>query len=664
MSNNRGRHQQPRNFLIHAKSDGSRHYYEHDDRGSDRSGGGSGNPGGKGGYRKFRGGGGRGGRSNWDDERGSRYPDGHWRGGGGNNSGGSGYAGGGRRGGRDGSGRGHRGPQYKNNDVEMSGSNKNRYQDMYKHQGRRRDRGPRPPNMNNSLGWHKIIIREASDLNQQEVLEAIRELVREPFIPILYEVEGRSLVFYLEDNGSACQAITEISRRMTMPSGQRLSIYSNRSPPPNRHLTPPERNHVTQIMSQRYSVELKRLDLKNFHNDPTLVKEGIFCPLYRLPNMRIIMDIVVSNVPSVEEIDLSYNKLHTLEQLDRLASACSSLVRLSLKKNKLVNEMSLDKLNGLGIVELTLEGNPVCDKFRDSETYISAVRKRCPKVMFLDGQDLPKPIGFEVDDEVITLPTSIPQYYVQSSAKDLISVFLQQYYQIFDSNNRKPLDAAYTQHALFSLTCNFPETGPGAKYTGIYASENRNLRRVRCSDRRNKLMVQGRAAIASVLSSLPHTTHDAASFTIDVSVVEAQLMVAVVSGVFRQVADHSPPIRFFSRSLTIVPEGTGFCIANEQLYITSATVEQIKRAFKEPAIAPVPTSPTAAVESPASDTNAIRLKQEMIVKFTEASGMLPQYSELCLEGSGWDYQKAAEMFTKLKAENKIPPEYFPQNTST
>lgn len=58
--------------------------------------------------------------------------------------------------------------------------------------------------------------------------------------------------------------------------------------------------------------------------------------------------------------------------------------------------------------------------------------------------------------------------------------------------------------------------------------------------------------------------------------LQSQLIVAVVGGLFRQVADHSPPIRSFSRTLTVVPEGSGFCIANEQLYITTATVEQIK----------------------------------------------------------------------------------------
>lgn len=58
------------------------------------------------------------------------------------------------------------------------------------------------------------------------------------------------------------------------------------------------------------------------------------------------------------------------------------------------------------------------------------------------------------------------------------------------------------------------------RYTGLYARENRNLRRVRCKDRRNKLIVQGRAAIGAFLSDLPHTTHDAGSFIVDIPVAE------------------------------------------------------------------------------------------------------------------------------------------------
>lgn len=49
---------------------------------------------------------------------------------------------------------------------------------------------------------------------------------------VLHEVEGRSLVFCLEDNGPAVQAIYEISCRFTM-----LSKTINCSPPPNKPLT-------------------------------------------------------------------------------------------------------------------------------------------------------------------------------------------------------------------------------------------------------------------------------------------------------------------------------------------------------------------------------------------------------------------------------------------
>lgn len=70
------------------------------------------------------------------------------------------------------------------------------------------------------------------------------------------------------------------------------------------------------------------------------------------------------------------------------------------------------------------------------------------------------------------------------------------------------------------------------------------------------------------------------------------------------------------------------------MFISFMPVFSWQRAFKEPAIPPVatppaPVNPAVEVKSPtANDPNEARLKQEMIIKFTEASGMLPQYSEL------------------------------------
>lgn len=68
-----------------------------------------------------------------------------------------------------------------------------------------------------------------------------------------------------------------------------------------------------------------------------LVKEGIFCPLYRQPNMQIVVDIILQNIPLVEDIDLAQNKINSLNELERIVSTCSNLHRLNLKKNKVSN---------------------------------------------------------------------------------------------------------------------------------------------------------------------------------------------------------------------------------------------------------------------------------------------------------------------------------------
>lgn len=59
------------------------------------------------------------------------------------------------------------------------------------------------------------------------------------------------------------------------------------------------------------------------------------------------------------------------------------------------------------------------------------------------------------------------------------------------------------------------------------------------------------------------------------------MLVVTITGVFREIHGGSrrPPLRFFCRSLTIVPAGTGFCIINEQLHITNATDAQTRVGF-------------------------------------------------------------------------------------
>ena len=79
--------------------------------------------------------------------------------------------------------------------------------------------------------------------------------------------EGCDLVFYLEDNNSAVNSLTKLSRRISIGNGKSLYITAARALPPNTPLTEDQKEALLTILSSRYCVELKRLDLKYFHND-------------------------------------------------------------------------------------------------------------------------------------------------------------------------------------------------------------------------------------------------------------------------------------------------------------------------------------------------------------------------------------------------------------
>lgn len=73
-----------------------------------------------------------------------------------------------------------------------------------------------------------------------------------------------------------------------------------------------------------------------------------------------------------------------------------------------------------------------------------------------DGVELPAQIGFDIDNEEETkLPTAKGLYLVDQSGSDIVRQFLQQYFAVFDSDNRQPLLDAYHENSMFSLTCTY-----------------------------------------------------------------------------------------------------------------------------------------------------------------------------------------------------------------
>jgi len=510
----------------------------------------------------------------------------------------------------------------------------------------------------NLFAWSKVTLRNGSKYDKMALLRELTSKSRLPFTPICYTKNGINTLFYIEDQPAA-KALKELDKQIELPDGATLTINVDRSTPPNMQITEEIVDKIKLVMSKRYNTESKALNLRTFHSDPDFAGESFYAPLWRSNIMLKVLEIIGENIPETTAIDLSDNKLLNLDHMHQLPTKAPNLNILHLAKNRLREARSLDKLKGLKLIELKLEDNPLVDNLGSS--YISVVKKHVPTLLYLDGKQLPKEIGFDVgdDQEDTALPATIPKCIKNEAAGGIVLQFLLQFFKLYDSDSRQPLLDAYHENAVMSMAC----VGSFEQLKD-YISESRNLLRVNREDRQYKLLRRGRLQVVSFLSSLPKTQHDPTTFTLDVPFTSEKLMTFTVSGMFKEPGRKNDRIKHFNRTFVVVPHNAGFVIVNEILFITFATHKDSAKAFTSAessleavaAAAAAAASPSASATSPPALDQAA--KQTIAINFSAKSGMNVEWSVKCLEENQWDFDKSAVVFGELKNSGKIPPEAF------
>ncbi|XP_075902492.1 nuclear RNA export factor 1 isoform X2 [Nelusetta ayraudi] len=505
----------------------------------------------------------------------------------------------------------------------------------------------------NRTGWYKVTIPHGRKYDKKWLLTALQNICSVPFTPVQYHVEHNRAHFYVDDSPTAT-AIHKCSHKITDSDGYKVEVHINPSAPPSfllSDLKPEHLDHLKQCMAKRFDGSQQALDLNNIRTDPDLVSQNVEVILNRKTNMEAVIKIIEENIPELNSLNLSNNRIHKLDEFAELVTKVPQLKTLNLSHNELKSDRELDKIKGLKLVELWLNRNPLGDLFKDQASYISAVRQRFPRLLKLDGQDLPAPIGFDVETPT-TIPPSKGSCFGSDEIKGLILRFLQQYYSIYDSGDRQPLLDAYHDGASLSITTPYTTQNPSRSSLGEYHKDSRNLKRLKDSTIRFRLLKHTRLNVVAFLNELPKTQHDIASFTVDVNTYTNTLLSFTVSGIFKEVAvdgKSRESTMAFSRVLITVPAGsTGLCIVNDQLFIRMATTEEIRRAF----VAPAPTPSSSPVPTLTAQ------QQEMLTAFSQKSGMNLEWSQKCLQDNEWNFDRAAQIFTQLKADGKIPDVAF------
>lgn len=496
------------------------------------------------------------------------------------------------------------------------------------------------------FSWQKVVLKNGTKYDKIDLLKRLINQCSTKFIPICYTKSGMNTYFYLEDQAAA-RALKELDRKIEMPDGFQLQISIERSTPPNMPLTDELVEKVKQVMSSRYTVETKALNLKSFHTDESFAGESFYAPLWRSNVMNKVLTVITDHIPEIRAMDMSSNKLTqgSLEFFSSFKTKLCSLNLLYLADNRITDTKPLQRLKGLPLEELKLTGNPIIQTLGSS--YTESIRKIFPKLKILDGKELPPVINWDDEEEKIQtdLPASVSKYVKNKDAEGTVLTFVQEYFKAYDSDKRQSLLDAYHDQAMFSMAA-FGKH----ELLSAYIPESRNLLRVDYEKKRHDLLRQGKLSVVAFLDKLPKTEHDLNTFTLDVPYNSEAMMIFTVTGCFKERGTNQNNIRHFNRCFIVVPQNAGFCIINEQLFVSVATDLSKRKPFMNPEPAPAAASASTSLDEAS--------KRSLATSFSQKSGMTLEYSAQCLEQCNWDFDKAAVMFSEFKAAGKIPPEAF------
>lgn len=419
-------------------------------------------------------------------------------------------------------------------------------------------------------GWYHVTItalnKNEQAVNKDELWNLVVGHLDQPVVPMHYKLEKSTIIFYVNDYTAAEKLLQLGSKRLLMPDNSKVIIKVRTGYP---HVTIDEayKEKMKAVMAKRYNAELKSLDLSKFHEDPDF--STMFCGLFCGPILKEAIDIISQNIPDLEILIINDNKISRIDNTS-ISAKLPNLKSLNIGNNRIQNIAFISiEFKRCQLLELTLKGNPLVDKIR--QRYRDEVAKRFPTVKMLDGEIL-----VNNENNITTVPPAKASFFCQIEGTDIVRQFLEQYFLILDSSNRAPLADAYHTDALLSVT--IPPANQAGRIESIW-KHNRNFLRIipDAESFKTKQLKVGRNSIVGFLCDFPKTAHNLPSFAVDMCLFTPKILSFNVSGLFKELdSDETKPVRYFHRQFIIVPNGSGFCIKNELLLVTTGHGPQLK----------------------------------------------------------------------------------------
>lgn len=500
--------------------------------------------------------------------------------------------------------------------------------------------------------WHKFIITGPVAGNRIKILKRILES-SEPtlLLPIMYQEEGDTAVFYARNCGSAIERLCRNNKLIFEVDKQKFILRIMLQCAPVNKLKLNALSILKNILEKRYNSSERCLDLSSFEHDSDL-SSSMYCSLSQPSALHYVLITAINMPINFSILRLCHNGIRQLK-IEVLMKA-SYLRTLDLSHNELLYQNDLVGLRDLTqVTKVVLDGNPLCAEFRSPDEYISQLKTLMPQLRSLDS--------------VALFPGSIwvpkeRNFLCSKDGHQMVDQFLKHFFDRYDWKDRRCLDGLYHNDALFTLTCvhiSGQSTSESSSLTW-YNTYNHNIAKLSDISKAEKNVYHGPDEILELFSSLPATEHDAYSFCVDLMHYNDKAAVLTVSGIFREHPTQAPDpnyMRSFRRVFALC------CIApnewqiiNEQLHLTNLTTEQVESAFR--IRRPPVTAPVAAWLVQDAQLLSDAEKDQMATIMMQLTTLTKEWATRFLQESHWYVREALIAFVNKFEANELPKDAF------
>ena len=428
------------------------------------------------------------------------------------------------------------------------------------------------------------------------------------------------------------------------------------------------RAKLQAILSNRYIGETKLLKLDALAADPDLVSLGMFANRERaLKTFKGLMAIcdglfktAKEKQDAIESISLANNNIDDVAQVEVVATTFPQLKNLDMSGNQISNMQGLERWRGKfkELETIYMTGNPIESA---DQNFLATFLEWFPKLQIINGTHLRTPEQIAAQAEALK-PKPIPQR--GPDFRDVNGIgesFLLEFFASYDNDRQGLAARLYDDASQFSLAIdtqsvrdtNAPAPLPWAAYIKV----SRNLIKINSQNARFQRLFKGSNVIFDLWKGLPATRHpnikeDLAKYIMDCHPLSGLVdpsgqsqggvdgLIIAVHGEFDEYDQKTDTTgkRSFSRTFILGPGQPG-----------RNPIRVVSDMLSLRAYSPLP-NVFAPAEQPASDQNQ---HQTMIAELSKQTGMVPQYSEMCLVQVNWEFDKALVVFNEKKVcDNK------------